>query len=349
MFIEASAEPSLRINSESTPSGMRRTNRPTRKEKDFTIIHISDLHLSRQFYREHYRAFKLLLRAIADDECDHLLITGDIASTPDIDDFYLAREILARAGFADSSRLTVVPGNHDIFGGPHRATDVLSFPKYIRNVDYQRHLTMFLHVFEDTFAGAERIEPNNPFPFVKKVGPFALIGLNSILPWSLSKNPFGSNGQLCEKQFDGLEALASSSLLDGAIPVAVLHHHFNEFAKDASTNHSLWEMMEYKTMRMRKRRKTLKLFNALNVQYIMHGHIHKNELYEKSGIALANGAGAVCGDPVQKLKYNKLSRVNGKCHLSIRTLPVPYQETVTPLHFLRAHPTPLRLVGDIAA
>ena len=340
MFISTSAEPVLSLNRDALQSHGASIANAQWQGHDFNLIHISDLHLGRQFYREHYRSFKLLLRAIADEECDHLLITGDIASTPDIDDLYLAREILAKAGFSDSTRLTVVPGNHDIFGGPHRATDVLSFPKYIRNVDYQRHLEMFLHVFEDTFAGAEYIVPSQPFPFVKCVGPYALIGFNSILPWSLRKNPFGSNGQLCETQFKGLESLVGSPLLDRAVPIAVMHHHFNDFAKDASTNHTLWELMEYKTMRMRKRKKTLKLFNSLNVRYIMHGHIHKNEIYEKEGITLANGAGAVCDDPIQKLKYNRLLWTNGTCKLSICNLPVPYQQVVMPLNFLHTpHPS----------
>jgi len=313
-------------------------SRKHHRDKGFTLVHISDPHLSRQFYREHFKSFKILLRSILEEGCDHLLITGDIVSTPNIDDFYLVREILAKHHMLSADRLTVVPGNHDIFGGPHRATDVLSFPQYIRNVDYKRHLALFLETFEETFESAEQVLHGEQFPFVKRVGPFAIIGLNSIPPWSLRKNPIGSNGMLNEEQFEGLRALIDSPLLKNAVPIVAIHHHFTDFAKDGSTSHSIWEKIESQTMRMRKRRKIIKLFNELNVEYVLHGHVHKNEIYEKSGIAFSNGAGAVCDDPIRLLKYNTLTHQNGqggKCRLSTRTLPVPYQTAISPLKFFR--------------
>lgn len=100
----------------------------------FSVIHISDPHLSRQYYREHIKSFKLLLRTIIDRGFDHLVIRGDIVSTADPDDFFLAREILGRFDLLSAEKLTLVPGNHDIFGGPHRAADVLSFPRHIRGL-----------------------------------------------------------------------------------------------------------------------------------------------------------------------------------------------------------------------
>lgn len=117
---------------------------------DFRLVHISDPHLSRQFYREHLKSFKLLLKSILAAGCDHLVITGDLVSTGEEEDYYLAREILGTLDLLNSARLTVIPGNHDIFGGPHRAVDVLSFPHYIRNVDYARHLERFQVVFGET-------------------------------------------------------------------------------------------------------------------------------------------------------------------------------------------------------
>ncbi|HET7152466.1 MAG TPA: metallophosphoesterase [Candidatus Kapabacteria bacterium] len=318
-----------------TVSHINDISRKHHREKGFTLVHISDPHLSRQFYREHFKSFKILLRSILEEGCDHLLLTGDIVSTPNIDDFYLVREILAKHNMLSADKLTVVPGNHDIFGGPHRATDVLSFPQYIRNVDYKRHLALFLETFEETFETAEYITHGEQFPFVKRVGPFAIIGLNSIATWSLRKNPLGSNGELTDEQFEGLRKLNGSSLLKGTVPIVAIHHHFNGLAKDASTSHSIWEKIEFQTMRMRKRRKIAKLFNELDVQYVMHGHIHRNEIYEKSGITFANGAGAVCDDPVRLLKYNVLVREGGKCRLKTHTLPIPYQTAISPLKFFR--------------
>jgi DNA repair exonuclease SbcCD nuclease subunit len=61
----------------------------------FQIAHISDPHLSRQHYREHIKSFKMLLRSMLNEGADHIIITGDIVSTANEDDYYLAREILS--------------------------------------------------------------------------------------------------------------------------------------------------------------------------------------------------------------------------------------------------------------
>jgi hypothetical protein len=53
-------------------------------------------------------------------------------------------------------------------------------------------------------------------------------------------------------------------------------------------------------------------------------------MYERNGILFANGAGAVCDDPVRFLKYNVLEHNDGFCSVRICQLPIAYQEsTVT--------------------
>ena len=308
----------------------------------FTIAHLSDPHLSRQYYREHIKSFKILLRTILDHGCDHLVITGDIVSTGDPDDFYLARTILTTFGLMDSKKLTIVPGNHDVFGGPHRAVDVLSFPRYIRTVDYRRRLALFEEAFAETFVGTKKLNAGALFPFIKEVGPYAIIGLNSIMPWSLWDNPLGSNGMLSDDQIAALVQLQERKEIRGRIPLVAIHHHFNDL-NDASTDNNLWRKIESKTMRMKRRRKTLKLFAALGVHAVMHGHVHRNELYEQYGVQLANGAGAVCDDPVSMLKYNRLRHEEGKTTIEINTLPIAFQTPSTALsfhHFRSVEPIP---------
>ncbi len=308
----------------------------------FTIAHLSDPHLSRQYYREHIKSFKILLRTILEKGCDHLVITGDIVSTADPDDFYLARSILTTFGLMDSRKLTIVPGNHDVFGGPHRAVDVLSFPRHVRTVDYHRRLALFEEAFAETFDGVRRLTPGGMYPFLKDVGPYTLIGLNSIPPWSLWNNPLGSNGILSDDQMFALAGLQSGTKLHGRIPLVAIHHHFNELNDETSAN-SLWKNIEAKTMRMKRRRKLLKIFSALGVQGVLHGHVHRNELYERQGVRLANGAGAVCDDPVSMLKYNRLVYAGGETSLSINVLPIAFQTPSTAAsfhHFRSVEPIP---------
>ena len=296
----------------------------------FQIAHISDPHLSRQHYREHIKSFKMLLRSMLDDGADHIVISGDIVSTADAEDYYLAREILSNHQVLESSRLTIVPGNHDIFGGPHRATDVFSFPQHIRSVDYARHTELFQGAFSETFQGVTRLDESSLFPFVKTVGPFNIIGLNSIPPWSFRQNPLGTNGMLDDQQIIALEKLPSLGILADRTNIVVIHHHFNDLLQSDYEAGKLWTKIESNTMRMKKRKKIIRLFQSFNVRYVLHGHIHRNEIYDRSGILFANGAGAVCDDPVRFLKYNMLQYADGYCNIKIRQLPIPYQvSTVT--------------------
>ncbi len=292
-------------------------------QKNYSIVHISDPHLSHRYYREHIKSFKLLVRNVIKSGFDHMIISGDLVSTGDVEDFYVTRKILSGFDLLDSERLTVVPGNHDIFGGPHRAVDVLSFPKYIRNVDYRRNLSLFNEAFTETFDGVRRVSDSSMYPFIKEAGPFTIIGLNSIPKWSLWHNPVGSNGCISREQFDALSLIAGDPVFEEKIPIVVIHHHFNHLVSDPAMRNTIFGQIESRMMRMRKLRKLLKYFADLNVQYILHGHIHRNELYERKGLQLANGAGAVCNDPVRFLKYNRLNFVSGRTTIKTYTLPIP--------------------------
>lgn len=88
-------------------------------------------------------------------------------------------------------------------------------------------------------------------------------------------------------------------------------------------------------MRMKKRRRTLKLLRSLNIRYILHGHIHRNEIYEREGITLANGAGSVCDDPQRFLKYNKLTFDGGKAEIRTVVLPFEFQASVATMKYPR--------------
>jgi 3',5'-cyclic AMP phosphodiesterase CpdA len=272
-----------------------------------------------------------------EDGADHIIISGDLVSTGNEDDYFLTREILLNHNLMDSKRLTVVPGNHDIFGGPHRAVDVLSFPQHIRSVDYVSNKELFQNAFAETFEGVQRLHPTSLFPYLKTAGPFNIIGLNSVPPWSLRKNPLGTNGLLDEQQIEALEKLNDPSLLEDRTTIAVVHHHFNDLDQSEYDAGNIWTRIESNTMRMRKRKKIVKLFQSIGVRYVLHGHIHRNELYNRNGILFANGAGAVCDDPVKYLKYNLLSYSDGYCSVKIRQLPIPYQTSTVEQALHRKH------------
>lgn len=302
--------------------------------RPYRIAHLSDPHLSRQYYRDHIKSLKILIRRVIEDGFDHIVISGDIVSTADPDDYYLAREIFAKAGVLDATKLTVVPGNHDIFGGPHRAVDILSFPRHIRSVDHFRHHILFRATFAETFEGTITTGPDSPYPFVKRAGPFALIGLNSIPPWSLRSNLLGSNGFIDDQQLRQLAGLAAGGVWNGLTPVIVMHHHFNDLI-DGAVSNGFWKRVESRTMRLRRRRRLIRTFRENGIKAVLHGHIHRNELYERGGITMLNGAGSVCDDPVRMLKFNVVEVRNGAFAASVRTLDIPYQQSTVNLALRR--------------
>lgn len=317
----APAQPEL-VPASAPPTSPDRTALPARRP--YRIAHVSDPHLSRQYYREHLKSFKILLRTIIDNGFDHIVVSGDIVSTADPDDYYMARELFSTLGILDPAKLTVVPGNHDIFGGPHRAVDVLSFPSHIRSVDYMYRHKLFLTAFGELFEGATRLADPQPYPFLKRTGPFMLIGLNSIPRWSMRRNILGTNGALSPEQFDALQSLARSAWSPDSVPIVVMHHHMHDLSDDAVPS-GLWQTVEARTMRLRKRRKTIRMFKEIGVSYVLHGHIHRNEVYDRQGVTFLNGAGSVCDDPVRFLKFNILEWDGRRVATHVRTLGIPYQ------------------------
>ncbi len=76
------------------------------------LVHLSDLH----FNAANARRVSSLLETVRVSKADHLVISGDLASSAHPEEFQGVRSLLDEHGFNDSERLTIIPGNHDIFG-----------------------------------------------------------------------------------------------------------------------------------------------------------------------------------------------------------------------------------------
>ena len=190
------------------------------------IAHISDLHLSAEHHRKHVRYAKRLIAYAQDQEVDHFVITGDIAANAEKKDFELARHMLRAQGLLDPKKLTLVIGNHDIFGGVHVPEDVLSFPKRCKHVDYGEKVELFRHTFREAFDKCVAGHPDRLFPFAKILGNLMLVGINSVARYSKLGNPIGSNGEVDESEFDRIEMMLSSPLFREKRKIVLIHHHF---------------------------------------------------------------------------------------------------------------------------
>jgi 3',5'-cyclic AMP phosphodiesterase CpdA len=130
-----------------------------------------------------------LFEYIIDTGFDHLIISGDLTENTERSAFELTRETLKKFGLLNSGKLSMVIGNHDIFGGVHLAEDVINFPKKCKITNYQNKVSEFNYYFSETFERTERVNGNS-YPFVKAFDDVVLIGLNTIAEYSLLKNPF---------------------------------------------------------------------------------------------------------------------------------------------------------------
>jgi 3',5'-cyclic AMP phosphodiesterase CpdA len=127
---------------------------------------------------------------------DHVAVTGDLANLSLEAEFAEGKKLLARLG--EAARVTVIPGNHDAYV---RATD-----------------GMYLSAWRDYLAGDRPANP--PFPFVRRRGPVALIGLSTAVPTP----PFFASGRLGGEQIKRLAARLAELRREPCFRVVLIHH-----------------------------------------------------------------------------------------------------------------------------
>jgi 3',5'-cyclic AMP phosphodiesterase CpdA len=259
-----------------------------------TIAHLSDLHLSPEFGRTNIRLTKRILRSLVAAGVDHIVVTGDITADAEARELEIARGIFAAHGLLDPHRLTVVIGNHDVFGGVHRAEDILSFPRKCRTTDYDAKVAAFREAFKETFQQSVVVSQPGFFPFVKVLGSVVLIGVNTIARYSGVNNPLGSNGEIDDDQARRLERILLSPLFEKKTKIVLQHHHFSR--TDSPTEGAMgniWGTIERRTMKLRRKKRLARLYSKAGVDLVLHGHIHQSDRYVRYGIQCVNGGGTL--------------------------------------------------------
>jgi 3',5'-cyclic AMP phosphodiesterase CpdA len=225
----------------------------------FTLAHLSDPHLAplpalrlrdlagkralgylnwtRNRHKIHRR--EVLDALVADMQAhhpDHIAITGDLVNIGLEAEFAPARAWLESVGPPD--RVTVVPGNHDAYV---RATQ-----KGVDEIwgDYLRG------------GGAGTADPIT-FPFVRRRGPLALIGVSSAVPTP----PLMATGWLGRQQRDALDRILSQLSAEATFRVLLIHHPLRS---DKASRHK----------RLTDADELLALLQRHGVELVLHGHDH---------------------------------------------------------------------------
>ena len=290
--------------------------------KEYLIAHISDLHLNPIYFPERTNLFRTLLHQCRQLNVDHIVITGDITNQARKEELDHFRDVLKEFSLLDSKKVTVIIGNHDIFGGPYHAEDVLKFPSTCKTTDYDMRVEEFYKATKETFEGAKFFSSKTIFPFVKILGDAAIVGVNSVARWNALKNPIGSNGKVEKEQHDALKAIFNSALLKGKHVLVAIHHHFNKMGdeKARSKFEKLWLAFESTTMKLHKKKRLLKLFYSAGVKTILHGHVHNHEEYHRSGIHFLNAGGSIIPAQDSKQAFYVFGIHGSK--LTVKTIPL---------------------------
>ena len=135
-----------------------------------------------------------IVRDLHAQKFDHLAVTGDLINIALAAEFKPARAWLEHLGAPDN--VTLVPGNHDLYRQDTAEQVQREWGAYMRGDELES------------------------FPFVRRRGNVALIGLSSALPTL----PFMATGQLGENQLARLEPLLAALGREGSFRVVLIHH-----------------------------------------------------------------------------------------------------------------------------
>src|SRR5262245_59275974 len=147
------------------------------------------------------RVLDLMLADMADQPIDHVAVTGDLVNISLPQEFANAARWLQRLGAAD--KVTVVPGNHDAYVAVKPENGIGRWRDYMTDLGWER---------QDAAADS--------FPFVRRIGPIALIGLSTAVPTP----PFFASGTLGPAQLKALRDILSQLRQSGAFRVVLIHH-----------------------------------------------------------------------------------------------------------------------------
>ena len=164
---------------------------------------------------------------------DHVAMTGDVVNLAIEAEFAPALSWLKGVGPPD--RVTAIPGNHDA---------------YVRATQHR-----FAEVFSDYLRGDDAPNAGATFPFLRRRGPLALIGLTSAVPTAL----FMATGRLGRAQIDALERILIELSSEQIFRVLLVHH-------------PLWS--DSRPKRLTDSSKLLTLLKRYGVELILHGHDH---------------------------------------------------------------------------
>ena len=288
------------------------------------IAHISDLHFTTFFKKSNLGSINYMLEYAFKHKADHIVITGDLTDNADKNDFLILRDLFENLGILSSEKLSLVIGNHDIFGGVQTAEDIFSFPEKCRSVNFNEKVQDFYSYFSETFDNCVYFSEDTIFPFAKILDGVLIAGMNSIAEYSKAKNIFASNGAVSIAQFDATLKILENFNKDVHTKIVLIHHHFSKIkSKNSGSFGGFWQNIEKQTMKLRKKKRLLNLFNQYDINLVLHGHYHETKEYHRNGIRFLNAGGSFKNQYHNELFINFIDVDPSIININTHNLPSP--------------------------
>ena len=263
----------------------------------FTLAHLSDPHLAPLpqpnplellskrglGYINWLRKRRLIHRAdvldavVADLKSqapDHITVTGDLVNLSLSNEFAPARNFLERLG--PPAAVTAIPGNHDT---------------YVRAA---------IGFAQRDWGDYMRGDQSEQFPFVRRRGPIALVGLSTSLPTL----PLAATGRLHGDQLARLGEILAELAREGAFRVVLIHH-----PPTAGAN---------RFRRLTDAAAVREVLRKHGAELVLHGHHHESSLVWLAGpwsaipcVGVPSASGAPGGTHDEPAGYN-LYRIEGE-------------------------------------
>jgi Icc protein len=209
---------------------------------------------------------------------DHLVVTGDLTFSAEPREFERAAEMLK--AFASAGKLTVVPGNHDVW------TE--------ESVETGR----FLRAVGPDGRGMRRAQAS--YPQVVPLGDEAvLVALDSA---RYGDEPFDTPGRLGSEQIRAARELAREHSKQGRAIVLAFHHHVVLPPERVSSDAAVARMP------LADADQVVRLVAEVPIAAVLHGHRHTAFRVDLPGAAgptpvLCSGSGSrVADEPVRRAR-----------------------------------------------
>jgi 3',5'-cyclic AMP phosphodiesterase CpdA len=187
----------------------------------------------------------VLERLVADLKAsapDHIAVTGDLVNISLDQEFASARAWLG--GLGAPPNVTLVPGNHDVYVRAAERAPAIHWGDYMQSDE------------RGSAAFARRIS----FPFVRRRGPVALVGLSTALPTA----PFMATGLVGSDQLQRLGDVLAALEREGLFRVVLIHH------PPAGTRASHKRLVDAAEFR--------RVIAEHGAELVIHGHDHVHAL-----------------------------------------------------------------------